>query len=32
MKYQTTERMRRSLNDAMDLHGGRASATGKRTI
>ena len=32
MKYQTTERLRRSVNDAMDLHGGRASATGRRTI
>jgi acyl-CoA dehydrogenase len=28
MKYQTTERMRRSLNDAMDLHGGRAVCDG----
>ena len=28
MKYQTTERMRRSLNDAMDLHGGRAICDG----
>jgi acyl-CoA dehydrogenase len=24
LKYQTTERLRRSVNDAMDLHGGRA--------
>jgi len=24
VKYQTTERLRRSVNDAMDLHGGRA--------
>ncbi len=29
MKYQTTERMRRSLNDAMDLHGGRAICDGQ---
>ena len=28
MKYQTTERMRRSLNDAMDLHGGRGLCDG----
>jgi len=28
MKYQTTERMRRALNDAMDLHGGRAICDG----
>src|SRR5262249_11149119 len=28
MKYQTTERMRRCLNDAMDLHGGRAVCDG----
>ena len=28
MKYQTTERFRRSLNDAMDLHGGRAICDG----
>jgi len=28
MKYQTTERMRRSLNDAMDIHGGRAICDG----
>jgi acyl-CoA dehydrogenase len=28
MKYQTTERFRRSLNDAMDLHGGRAVCDG----
>jgi acyl-CoA dehydrogenase len=28
MKYQTTERMRRSVNDAMDLHGGRAVCDG----
>ena len=28
MKYQTTERMRRSLNDAMDLHGGKAVCDG----
>ncbi|HRK18419.1 MAG TPA: acyl-CoA dehydrogenase [Hyphomicrobiaceae bacterium] len=28
MKYQTTERMRRSVNDAMDLHGGRAICDG----
>src|SRR5581483_10387900 len=29
MKYQTTERMRRSLNDAMDLHGGRGICDGQ---
>ena len=28
MKYQSTERMRRSVNDAMDLHGGRAICDG----
>jgi acyl-CoA dehydrogenase len=28
MKYQTTERLRRALNDAMDLHGGRAICDG----
>jgi acyl-CoA dehydrogenase len=28
MKYQTTERMRRSVNDAMDVHGGRAICDG----
>ncbi|KAB2917903.1 MAG: acyl-CoA dehydrogenase [Hyphomicrobiaceae bacterium] len=28
MKYQSTERMRRSVNDAMDLHGGRAVCDG----
>jgi acyl-CoA dehydrogenase len=28
MKYQTTERLRRSLNDAMDLHGGRGVCDG----
>jgi acyl-CoA dehydrogenase len=28
MKYQTTERMRQSVNDAMDLHGGRAICDG----
>jgi acyl-CoA dehydrogenase len=28
MKYQTTERMRRSLNDAMDLHGGKGVCDG----
>ena len=28
MKYQTTERLRRSLNDAMDLHGGRGICDG----
>ena len=28
MKYQTTERMRRSVNDAMDIHGGRAICDG----
>jgi acyl-CoA dehydrogenase len=28
MKYQTTERMRRAVNDAMDLHGGRAICDG----
>jgi acyl-CoA dehydrogenase len=28
MKYQTTERMRRAVNDAMDLHGGRGISDG----
>ena len=28
MKYQTTERLRRSINDAMDIHGGRAICDG----
>jgi acyl-CoA dehydrogenase len=28
MKYSTTERMRRSLNDAMDLHGGKGICDG----
>ena len=28
MKYQSTERMRRSVNDAMDLHGGRGICDG----
>ncbi len=28
MKYQTTERMRQSVNDAMDLHGGKAICDG----
>ena len=28
MKYQTTERLRRSVNDAMDLHGGRGICDG----
>ena len=28
MKYQSTERLRRSLNDAMDLHGGKAVCDG----
>jgi acyl-CoA dehydrogenase len=28
MKYQTTERMRRAVNDAMDLHGGRGVCDG----
>ena len=28
MKYQSTERFRRSLNDAMDLHGGRGICDG----
>jgi acyl-CoA dehydrogenase len=28
MKYSTTERMRRSLNDAMDLHGGKGVCDG----
>ena len=28
MKYQTTERMRRTVNDAMDIHGGRAVCDG----
>ena len=28
MKYQTTERMRQAVNDAMDLHGGKAICDG----
>lgn len=28
MKYQSTERLRRAVNDAMDLHGGRAICDG----
>ena len=28
MKYQTTERMRRAVNDAFDVHGGRAICDG----
>ena len=28
MKYQTTERLRQSVNDAMDLHGGRGICDG----
>lgn len=28
MKYQTTEKMRQSVNDAMDLHGGKAICDG----
>jgi acyl-CoA dehydrogenase len=28
MKYQTTERLRRSINDAMDLHGGKGICDG----
>jgi acyl-CoA dehydrogenase len=28
MKYQTTEKMRRAVNDAMDLHGGRGICDG----
>src|SRR5262249_4419986 len=28
MKYQSTERMRRALNDAMDLHGGKGVCDG----
>ncbi|MEL6373053.1 MAG: acyl-CoA dehydrogenase [Pseudomonadota bacterium] len=28
MKYQTTERMRQSVNDAFDIHGGRAICDG----
>ncbi len=28
MKYQTTERLRRAVNDAMDVHGGRAICDG----
>ena len=28
MKYQTTENMRRAVNDAMDIHGGRAICDG----
>ena len=31
MKYQSTERMRQSVNDAMDLHGGRGICDGPRT-
>ncbi len=28
MKYQTTERLRRAVNDSMDIHGGRAICDG----
>lgn len=28
LKYQSTERMRKSINDAMDIHGGRAVCDG----
>jgi acyl-CoA dehydrogenase len=28
IKYQTTERIRRSINDGMDLHAGRAVSDG----
>jgi len=28
MKYQTTEKLRRAINDAMDIHGGRAICDG----
>ena len=28
LKYQTTERMRRAVNDAFDIHGGRAICDG----
>ena len=28
LKYQSTERMRRAINDAMDVHGGRAICVG----
>ncbi|MDX2309431.1 MAG: acyl-CoA dehydrogenase [Hyphomicrobium sp.] len=30
MKYQTTERLRRAVNDAMDIHGGRAICDGPK--
>jgi len=30
LKYQATERMRRVVNDAMDVHGGRAICEGQR--
>ena len=30
MKYQTTEKMRRAVNDAMDIHGGRGICDGPR--
>lgn len=30
LKYNNTERMRKVLNDAMDIHGGRAVVTGPR--
>ncbi len=32
MKYHATERMRESVNDAMDVHAGRAVIDGPRTI
>ncbi len=31
MKYSTTERMRRAVNDAFDIHGGRAICDGPAT-
>ena len=30
LKYHNTERMRKTLNDAMDVHGGRAVVLGPR--
>ncbi|SUO96919.1 acyl-CoA dehydrogenase [Suttonella ornithocola] len=30
LKYHNTERMRQTINDAMDIHGGRAVVTGPR--
>ena len=32
MKLHATERMRTAVDDAMDVHGGKASSTGRRTI